>query len=282
MSDLTRSRLVALFLAAAFLAPIAYALFVQHGLFVRLWGLAALVAIWAIQFARDRAARHRPATGDPARGLILFVEPLSWLGLKWGYRRFLLAARLAATPARRELFSWSDPWRATLLLPDLLARRRHQARAKRLAAYLSAYRAAFPDAPIDIIAYSSGGFIALEALRQLNPAVRVRRLILLACSVSRDYDLSVPLRSCDRLLNLSSPLDFLINGLGPLLLGTNDRRHVLPAGLLGFRPAADQPACHEIRWRPRFTRFGWLGDHFSVAATPLLLALLRDDSAFHR
>lgn len=282
MSDLTRSRLIALFLAAAFLAPLAYALFVHQGLFVRLWGLATLAAIWAIQFARDRAALRRPPPGDPARGLILFVEPLPWLGLKWGYRRFLAAADLAGTPARVEFFAWSNAWRATLLLPDLLARGRHQARAKRLAGRLTEYRVACPDAPIDIVAYSSGGFVALEALGQLGPAVRVRRLILLACSVSRDYDLAVPLRSCDRIVNVSSPLDFLINGLGPLLLGTNDRRQALPAGLLGFRPAAGQPLCHEIRWRPRFVRFGWLGDHFSVAATPLLLALLRDDPRFRR
>lgn len=274
-TPLSRFRLTAALLLATFLLPVGYALFVDHGKPVRWWGGATLLGIWAVQVARDRRALRRRHGGDPAKGLTFFVEPVAWLAIKWGFRRFLIAAGMSGRRGRLELFGWSGGWRGFLVLPDLMSRRRNMGHAERLAGRLQRHAAAHPGSPIRLVTYSSGGFIALEALRRLPQDVGVERLVMLAPTVSPSYDLAPALARCREAVCVCSKGDFLINGLGALVFGTNDRRHQLSAGMIGFgRLAGDGGGLHQVRWRPGDVRRLWFGGHFTVSSVPMLAHLM--------
>lgn len=282
MSRRRRSRLILAGLLAALALPCLWALVVDHAKPVRWWGAATLVGIWAVQFARDRMAADRGPVGNPSDALTLFVEPVAWLGIRWGYRRFLDAADAVAVPGSAELFSWSRSWRSFLVLPDLMARRRNLRHAERLAERLSAHAAAHPGSPVHIVAYSSGGFIALEALRLLPENVCIERLTMLAPTVSPGYDLSSAGRRCREMVCVSSWGDFLINGLGAVVFGTNDRRHTWAAGMVGFAAVPEGRALRQIPWRPSWARRLWLGGHFTVSSTPMLMYVLDSGRAMRQ
>jgi len=274
-TPMTRSRVTAALLLAAFLLPVAYAAFVDHGKMVRWWGGATLLGIWAVQWLLDRRAVARGQGGDPAPGLTLFVEPVAWLALKWGFRRFLIAAQMSARPGRVELFGWSSGWRGFLVLPDLVSVRRNLRHARRLADRLQRQAAEHPGSPIRLVTYSSGGFIALEALRRLPQDVQVDRLVMLAPTVSPGYDLGPALQRCREAVCVCSKGDFLINGLGAMVFGTNDRRHTVSAGMLGFdqRPG-DGGGLRHMRWRAADIRRLWFAGHFTVSSVPMLSHLI--------
>lgn len=277
MSPLARSRLVAALLLAAMLAPVAWAIFVNHGKGVRWWGGGTLAGIWAIQFLRDRVAVGRGPRGDAAQGLTLFVEPLAWLSIKWGFRRFLLAAEILKLSGRIEFFGWSGGWRGWTLLPELVCRKRNLGHAARLAERLTEHARAHPGSPIRMVAYSSGCFVALEAVARLPQDVRVEKLVLLAPTVAPDCDLAAATTRSGKIVCVCSMGDFLINGLATVALGTNDRRHALSAGMVGFsrRDGSADESLRQVRWRPAMVRRGWFGGHFTVSSVAMLTDLLR-------
>ena len=96
---------------------------------------------------------------------------------------------------------------------------------------------------------------------------------LLAATVWPGYDLTAALRHVSgRLIYIHSRGDWLINGLGPLLFGTADRKHTPAAGTVGFRhrPADDvADRLFRVAYNRRFARSGYLGDHFTVASSGL-------------
>ena len=278
MSPLARSRLMAALLLASLLAPVTYALFVDHGKAARWWGAATLTGIWAVQFLRDFLTVRRGPSGDAAAGLTVFVEPLAWLSIKWGFRRFLLACGRVNLPGQIEFFGWSGGWRGWTLLPELMCRRRNLGHAERLARRLTAHAQAHPGSPIRLTAYSSGCFVALEAVARLPRDVRVERLVLLAPTVGPDYDLAAAAAHCDGMIAVISAGDFLINGLATVALGTNDRRHTVSAGMVGFRPndASAVAVLRQVRWRPAMVRRGWFGGHFTVSSVAMFEHLLRE------
>ncbi|MBN2583886.1 MAG: hypothetical protein JXL80_12535 [Planctomycetes bacterium] len=275
MTLATRNRLVITAYVAALALPIAYAIFVDDGKPVRYWGAATLIAIWIVQFIRDRRILRRP-TGNAEKALTIFVEPVAWTGLKWAYRSFVAAAEIVGLPDRVEMFQWSSAWGAIFVLPDLMGYRRNLRHAQRLANRIARHTADHPESPVHLVTYSSGGFIALEALRRLPPGVRVRSVLMQTATVSRGYDLRESLAGCDEMINVWSPLDWPVNGFGALIFGANDRRHDIPAGTLPFR--ADGQLCkgklRQIRWRPALLRYLYFGEHFTALALPWVTRLL--------
>jgi pimeloyl-ACP methyl ester carboxylesterase len=118
-----------------------------------------------------------------------------------------------------------------------------------------------PGSTIHLVGYSSGGYVALEAAKRASPGVPISRVIVLHGTVSPAYDLSkVTARAA--VLNVYGPCDVFINGLGPLLFGTNDRVHGPACGLVGFRAAV--PGLTQRSWRWRDIGEGYVGDHFTV------------------
>ena len=275
MTQTTRERMVIAAFLAALALPVAYSIFAEDGSLPRYWFVATLVAIWAVQFVRDWRIVRRPV-GDEQRGLTIFVEPVAWMGLKWAYRNLRAAAEAVGVRDRVEIFQWSSVWGAILVLPDLMGLKRNLRHAQRLANRMARHLADYPDSPVHLVTYSSGGFIALEALRRLPPGAKVRSLLLQTATVSRHYDLTAALAACDEIINVWSPLDWAINGLGALAFGANDRRHAVPAGTLGFRitEEAARGKLLQIRWRPAFMRYGYFGEHFTASSLPWLTHLL--------
>jgi len=274
----TRTALERMVIAAFLIAlalPVAYSIFVEDGSLPRYWFAATLVGIWAVQFVRDWRIVRRPA-GDEQRGLTIFVEPVAWMGLKWAYRNFRAAAEAVGVKGRIEIFQWSSIWGAVLVLPDLMGLKRNLGHAQRLADRIAGHLADYPDAPVDLVTYSSGGFIALEALRRLPAGVKVRNVLLQTATVSRGYDLTAALAACDEMVNVWSPLDWAINGFAGLAFGVNDRRHAVPAGTMGFRISQEAAGGKllQVRWRPAFMRYGYFGEHFTASTLPWLTHLL--------
>jgi len=273
----TRERLVIIMFLAALALPIAYSIFVEDGRVPRYWFLATVVAIWLVQFVRDHRMLRRN-TGDRQKGLTIFVEPVAWTGLKWAYRSFCAATQAVGLEDRIEMFQWSSFWGAVLVVPDLLRLKRNLGYAQRLADRIAAHVAEYPDSPVHLVTYSSGGFIALEALRRLPPGAKVRSVLLQTATVSRDYDLTTALAACGEIINVWSPLDWPINGIGSLVFGTNDRRHAVPAGTLPFRTSEQNSGgtLQQIRWQPAFMRYGYFGEHFTALALPWTTHLLAE------
>jgi hypothetical protein len=271
----TRERLVIIAFLAALALPIAYSLFVRDGWLPRGWFLGTVVAIWLVQFVRDRRMLGRHS-GDERKGLTIFVEPVAWTGLKWAYRSFYAATQAVGLEDRIEMFEWSSFGGAVLVVPDLLRLKRNLGCAARLSDRIAAHVAQYPDSPVHMATYSSGGFIALEALRRLPPGTRVRSLLIQTATVSRDYDLAAALAACDEIVNVWSPLDWPVNGFGALVFGTNDRRHAVPAGTLPFRTPREDGGgtLQQIRWQPAFMRYGYFGEHFTALALPWTTHLL--------
>src|SRR5262249_33750158 len=93
-----------------------------------------------------------------------------------------------------------------------------------------------PPLPVYLVAHSGGSAVALAATEFLPPD-SVERMVLLAPSVSAEYDLCPALR-CTRLgIDVfHSRRDLLALGIGAGILGTADRRWTAAAGRGGFRP----------------------------------------------
>ncbi len=237
-------------------------------------GLAVAIGWWVLWLARERIQCRQWASAERRdRGIIFFAEAARWLCVRWSFVRVARGLAAGGVHASIELFRWSTGWRGFLAIPALMSHALMQRRGQRLAEKIVRYQQRYPDRPVDLIGYSCGAYVVLVALKSLPPDVTVRTAVLLAATVSPDYDLTVALRHISgRLVYVHSRGDWLINGLGPLLFGTADRKHALAAGTVGFRrrPADDvTDRLIRVAYNRRFARSGYLGDHFTVASSGL-------------
>ncbi|MBI1916800.1 MAG: alpha/beta hydrolase [Planctomycetes bacterium] len=138
---------------------------------------------------------------------------------------------------------------------------------RKLAEQIACYqrpRADGPPLPIYLIAHSGGSAVALAATEFLPPD-SVERIVLLAPSVSAQYDLRPALR-CARLGMdvFHSHRDLAVLGLGVGIIGTADRRWTAAAGRVGFRPPEaslpDAVLYLKLRQHPWDPCVGWTGN----------------------
>ena len=72
-----------------------------------LWWVALAALIWAVGVIVNRSrVRHHDGTGDPSAGIVVFVEPIRWLFVIWGFARFCRGLRRAGQRHRVYLFRW--------------------------------------------------------------------------------------------------------------------------------------------------------------------------------
>lgn len=160
------------------------------------------------------------------------IHVAGWRGPVEGDRQFLLALRAGGCPHAMETFDWTDGHNG---LPALWHAQGSTEPAEQLAGRIVELARRTPWRPIDLTADSSGGGVALAALAQLPPDVRVRTVVLSSPAVSRGYDLGPALAHVDgRLISFRSGGDWVILGLGTWLFGTVDGRHESGAGRVGF------------------------------------------------
>ncbi|HPD30016.1 MAG TPA: alpha/beta hydrolase [Phycisphaerae bacterium] len=229
-----------------------------------LWVFAVLVGVaWAVALWFNRRGVCRfDGSGDPNRGIVVFVEPVRWLFIVWCFNALCRALRRAGRTDAVYLYRWSRAAGSVLVLPDLMRRHRLDAKAVRLAQFIEQLRREHPASPIHLVGYSTGVYIAFESLRQMSPATTIGQVVALHGTVSPDYDMTEVTRRAKGVLTVHGRPDWLINGLGPLLFGTNDRVHTAACGMVGLRSA---PAKVEQRgWQISDARAGYLGDHFTV------------------
>ncbi len=231
-----------------------------------LWFLAVVVMAVYVLPRLFMALRAKPIeAGDPHEGIVLFIEPLRWLGVRWGRCEAAAGLRRAGFTGEFVCWEWNPTWRAMLVLPTIAAPGFLDRQARRLADRVLELRQTCPDRPVHLMGYSCGGFVAVRALELLPANVEVDSLTLLAGAFSPRRDLNPAAgRVRGPVIVSSSAMDMVV-GLGTLLIGTTDRVRTPSIGALGYRG----PACGKVvpvRWRPAWIRLGHWGSHFTAPA----------------
>jgi pimeloyl-ACP methyl ester carboxylesterase len=238
-----------------------------------LWLLEAAVGL--IQHVQSAA----PAAGRREGGLVLFVEGIRWLGVQWDKRSAQQGLAQAGYQGRLEYWQWHQTWRAMLVVPALADRAFLRRRARELADRISQERAEHPDAPLYLFGVSAGCAVSVAALELLPDGVSVDGVALLSGAVCPWHDLSAAMAHINGKLVVTASLnDWLVLGLGTIVVGTGDQRHSPSMGMIGPRGKANERLRRAgrlvvLKWRPGMIRWGNLGGHFS-AASPKTIARL--------
>jgi len=214
--------------------------------------------------------RELDGSGDLDQGIVVFVEPVRWLFVVWGFVPFVRGLRRAGCGHGVRLFRWSGRAGALLVLPDLMRRRRLLAKARRLARFLDRLAEDHPGRTIHLCGYSSGCYLVTEAIQHVRRPESVGAAVLLASTLSPGYALHDVAGRVRALRSFHSPLDFFINGLAPRLFGCNDRLRAWSSGMVGFTSPPSGVSQHT--WTPADIRLGYLGDHFSITASRFVAA----------
>jgi len=232
---------------------------------VALLAVVATLTIFAAPRLMAALRVRRASRGDPARGVVIFVEPLRWLGVRWGRCETEAGLRRGGFRGEFRFWDWDPTWRAMLVLPTIAAESFQAGEAQRLADHITTLRKGSGDRPIHLLGYSCGGYISARALELLPADIRVDSCTLLAAAFSPWRDLNpAASRVSGNLVVSSSPFDVVV-GLGTLIVGTADRVFSPSIGTLGYRgPHCDK--LEQVRWRPGFTRLGYWGGHMSATA----------------
>ena len=241
-----------------------------------MWAVYLIAAILALPVVVDllaflvRAPLRSGPPGDAERGLVIFVESIRWLGVRWGFSSCGRGLRQAGFGGELLYWRWHAAWRAWLVLPAIMDAGMLEAEAGRLAEFIARQRREHPDRPIWLIGYSCGGYVAVRALERLGGDVRIESAAVLAGAFSPQRDLSAAARRVrGRIVLCSSLLDWFIIGLGTLVFGTADRKHTLSAGMVGLRGhsgVAEAGRLVEVKWRPALMGLGQFGGHFTAPA----------------
>ncbi len=146
----------------------------------------------------------------------------------------------------------------------------HDAGARAIVDKITAYQALHPHAEVNLIGYSAGAAVILEALEELPSGSEIDRAIFLAAAVSPLHDLGPALSHCRQgIWNYYQPQDVPALWAGTLLIGTADGAHIVSAGAIGFFPPFESETkslydaklkncCYELA----MARYGNLGGHF--------------------
>ena len=189
-----------------------------------------------------------------------------------------------------DFYDWTGPhgW-----INVLHAVERNHVTAARIAAFISEIKQVNPTSHIILSSESGGTGVAVWALEALPADVRVDEALLIAPSMSPDYDLTAALRHvAGTMYYLTSPADDLTNGLGTSFFGTIDGKHGLGAGLVGFHAPANSDARqygklvrvpYDLRWMV----WGNFGLHTGGMSAPfarnvLAPMLIRDEKRLRR
>lgn len=174
----------------------------------------------------------------------------------------------AGSPLGVEAFEWSHG--RGQFLADQTDACFARAEGARLACWVAARRECRPAEPIYLVAHSAGSAVVLAAAESLPPGA-VDRVVLLAPSVSAQYDLRQALGASRQGVDVFySRRDVPFLGIGVAVVGTADRRWLVPAaGRVGFEPRVDTAEdaalytkLHQHGWDPAVEWTGNRGGHY--------------------
>jgi|GEM_PF-3128773 len=176
-------------------------------------------------------------------------------------------------PGAVDVIDWTTGY-WPLFVYHLRSGARHDAGARAIVDKVAAYQAQFPRGEVNLIGYSAGAAVVLEALEELPDGVEIDRAILLAGAVSPMHNLSPALGHCRLgMWNYYQPQDIVALWAGTIVAGTADGTHLVSAGAIGFWPPADPSAksryetkLFERCYEPGMVRHGSLGGHFQCVS----------------
>ena len=134
--------------------------------------------------------------------------------------------------------------------------------AQRLAGHIKDYLDRYPGRDVNVVGLSAGSGVAIWALENLAPGYKVNNVILLASSLSADYDVGRALRNVKgNIYNYYSPSDAVLTQLMKLANTIDGRIGADGAGAVGLRSRGGGGRIVNVRWRPEFRRYGYHGGH---------------------
>ena len=180
-----------------------------------------------------------------------------------------LAQAVAETsaPLEVETFTWSHGYGRYLI--DHVNHDNHLSQGRLFASRVATYHQTYPHRRIYLVGHSAGCAVVLAAAERLPPR-SVERIILLAPSVSQEYDLRPALLTARSSIDVfHSCRDRWILGLCMQIVGTADGHGCSAAGQCGFTPVVSCPAdaalyskLRQHPWDPVVEWSGHAGGHY--------------------
>lgn len=174
-------------------------------------------------------------------------------------------------PGAVEVVDWTTGY-WPLFVYHLRAGSRHRAAARWIAEKITAYRAHYPGREVNLVGYSAGAVVAVEAVEGLAEGQQVDRVVLLAGAISPLHDMRPVLRrALQGVWSYCQPQDVVALWAGTLLAGTADGHHIVSAGAVGFwRPPGlgeeerqlYRDKLVQLPYQPQMALSGNLGGHF--------------------
>jgi pimeloyl-ACP methyl ester carboxylesterase len=200
------------------------------------------------------------------QGLVYMIPGIEGRG--WSLTEARRAFRDAGVKSAIYTHKWKYP---VFWLGNLMDYEANQQSSQDAADEIIQYQRQYPGRPVDVVGYSGGGGLAIMTAEKLSPESRVRNVILVHAAISPDYDLTGAINNINgQLVNLYSPNDWLVLGVGTQVFGTVDRKQVSSAGRVGFhadRAVPDERLRSKLcqqKWSAEMLRYGHWGGHLAI------------------
>lgn len=229
-------------------------------------GLLILVLAGGSGCAGSRYEVHSPVLDGNQRGVIFAVDGAG--GFLTTSQALAHEVESAHLPLAVVPVEWSHGWGR--VWADQVDWRHAREEGCKLAGQILSYRQAFPQGKVYLLAHSAGSGPALAAAGALPPNT-LERMVLLAPSISSDYDLRPALRAVRQSIEVfCSERDTFQLGLGVMVLGTADGCWgCTAAGRTGFQPMVQSPEdgllydkLRQHPWNPCLAWTGNRGGHY--------------------
>jgi pimeloyl-ACP methyl ester carboxylesterase len=222
----------------------------------------ALLLVCAVATAAGPARRWdcgtaAPAAASAAQGRLLILPGVG--NTKFHLAGFVATAEQQLPRFDVEVRTWGVPF---MTIHNLRAHERNVATAEAIAADITEWRRAHPDAPFYLVGYSGGGGMATLVTAALPDDVSIDRLVLVAPAISPDYPVASEILPHVReyVVNYASERDLQV-GWGTRTFGTIDRKKTDSAGAVGF--AYSDERLLEYHWSAPDVPLGHAGNHLA-------------------
>ena len=222
--------------------------------------LPITLPIFLILLAGGGCSYNAPLEGQ---NLVVLVPGCAGDGFWYNGLRESVAGGQPARTIRT--FQWGLP--LPLYMLNLQDEKIHAKSEKALAKAIKSWRDRYPSGRLTLLGHSAGCGVILGSLRRIEKPVGVENVVLLAPSVSPDYEISTALRQIAGALHVFySDDDTLWLGWRTATFGTYDCVRSAAAGKVGFN--ADRLEANlrtklvQHGYEPQFAELGNGGGHF--------------------
>ncbi len=225
-------------------------------------GFMILALVGGSGCAAHRHEVYSPVLDGSQRGVIFAVDGAG--GFLATSKALIRESELAHLPLAVVPVDWTHGYGR--VLADQIDWRHARESGCKLAGQILEYRQAFPQGKVYIVAHSAGCAAGLAAAEAVPPE-SIDRIVLLAPSISSDYDLRPALASVREGIDVFySARDVAHLGLGVALTGTADGCWgCRAAGRIGFQSPLSNSEGNclfaKLRQHPWSPELAWTGNH---------------------